>query len=111
NRVGVEREPCRRLRRRGVSGFVAAAAPEIADRSVCGYTPSIECETDPRVVFEAAALDGIYCDFELRRCGGEPVEYGTQSHPLGARPFRQIKAVESGQGGRGGSRRPGENAS
>src|SRR6516162_9176311 len=68
DRVGVQREPSCRLWCRRVSGIVAAAAPEITNRTVRGDTPGKEREADPRVIFETAVFHGI--DRHLERGGG-----------------------------------------
>ena len=98
DRVGVQREPGRRLGRGRVAGLVATAAPQLAKRPTHRIDTREKREADAGVVLEAAVLDRIYRHLDLRDRGIEPIEHRAETVALDARPRGQIEPVERDPG-------------
>ena len=92
DRIGIERDPCRRLRDRRGAGVITAAAPKLAKRAALSAGTGKERETDPGMIFETAVLHRIDRDFERRHCRGKPVEHRAELLAFFARPGRQTEA-------------------
>src|SRR6516165_10864268 len=97
DRIGIEGEAGRRLRCRGIAGLITPAAAELAERAVGRRSAREKRKADPGVVLEATVFDRVDRHFELGSRHREPVEHGTEPCPLGARPTRQLEAVERGK--------------
>src|SRR4051794_26678071 len=90
DRVGVQREPGRRLGRGRVADLVATAAPELAKRPAHRIDTRKKRKADAGVVLEAAVLDRIYGRLDIRDRGIEPIEHRAETVALDARPRGQI---------------------
>src|SRR5579875_1760121 len=104
--VGVERKSGRRLGAGRIPGLVAAAAAELSKPR---HGAGEKAEADPGMVFEAAILDRIDGDLQVRHRRGKPVEHRRQPFALILRPPRQGQPLQRGErgGGRaGGGQQP-----
>ena len=104
NGVGIEREAGRRLRRRRIAGLDSGRRGRARRMNHAPRAAGEKRKADPGVILETAVLDRIDGDLELGRRRCEPVEHGAEPRALGARPLRQIEAVERSERRRRGAR-------
>src|SRR4051812_24492927 len=98
DRVGVQREPGRRLGRGRVAGLVATAAPQLTKRPTHRIDTREKRKADAGVVLEAAVLDRIYRHFDVRDRGIEAMESRAETVALDARRWGEIEPIERDPG-------------